>query len=312
MIVTITPNPVLDHTLTVPEIAFDTVTRAITSRVDWGGKGFNVSRVLLALGVESLALGFVGGATGQRLAAGLAALGLPTDFVTIAGETRTNVVIAEADSARHIKVNEAGPAVQPEEIAQFLDIVRQRAAPGDTWALCGSLPPGVPDDFYAQLIEILQLRGVRVLLDTSGAALRLGCEARPFLVKPNAEEAATFAGQPVHTRDEALHAARAFLEHDITQVALSLGAEGLLLATRDDAVFAVPPDVPVKNVTGAGDALLAGLAYALERGLPLAEQARWGVAAGTASAMHEGVGVVTRAGVEQVYEGTIVNLMRDS
>ena len=303
MIITVTPNPVLDHTLIVPKIAFDTVTRATAVRDDWGGKGFNVSRVLLALGVESLVLGFVGGATGQRLAAGLAALGLPTDFVTIAGETRTNIVIAEADSARYIKVNEAGPTVQPEEIAQFLDKVRQRAKPGDTWALCGSLPPGVPEDFYARLIEILQPCGVRVLLDTSGPALRLGCEARPFLVKPNAEEAAAFTGHPVHSRDDAIHAARAFLDRGITQVALSLGGDGLLLATHDDAVFAVPPEVTVRNVTGAGDALLAGLAYTLEYGLPLTEQARWGVAAGTASAMHEGVGVVTRESVEYVYAG---------
>ncbi len=308
MIVTVTPNPVLDHTLTVPEIAFDTVTRATAVRDDWGGKGFNVSRVLLALGMESLALGFVGGATGQRLAAGLASLGLPTDFVTIAGETRTNVVIAEANSGRYVKVNEAGPTVTPEEIAQFMDKVRQRAAPGNTWALCGSLPPGVPDDFYAQIIGILQPRGIRVLLDTSGTALRLGAEARPFLVKPNADEAAAFTGHPVETRDDALHAARAFLERGITQVALSLGAGGLLLATNDAAVFATPPNVPVKNVTGAGDALLAGLVYAMERTMPLAEQARWGVAAGTASAMHEGVGVVTRASVKQIYAGTTVEV----
>lgn len=318
MIITVTPNPVLDHTLTVPEIAFDTVTRATAIRDDWGGKGFNVSRVLLTLGVESVVLGFVGGATGQRLAAGLTSLGLPTDFVTIAGETRTNVIIAEADSERYVKVNEAGPTVQPEEIAQFLDKVRQRATGGekraarDTWALCGSLPPGVPDDFYAQLIEILQPRGVHVLLDTSGPALRLGVEARPFLVKPNAEEAAAFAGHPVDSPDSARDAANAFLERGVTHVALSLGAAGLLLATREAAAIAIPPDIPVKNVTGAGDALLAGLAYALERGLPLAEQARWGVAAGTASAMHEGVGVVTRASVEQVYAGTTVNLMRNA
>jgi 1-phosphofructokinase len=318
MIITVTPNPVLDHTLTVPEIAFDTVTRATAIRDDWGGKGFNVSRVLLALGVESTALGFIGGATGQRLAAGLASLGLPTDFVTIAGETRTNVVITDAQARRYIKVNEAGPTVQPEEIAQFMDKVRQRAvggekhAAGDTWTLCGSLPPGVPDNFYAQIIRVLQPLGVRVLLDTSGAALSLGVEARPFLVKPNTDEAAAFVGHPVATRDDALHAARAFLERGIAQVALSLGADGLLLATRDVTVFATPPAVPVKNVTGAGDALLAGLAYALERGLPLAEQARWGVAAGTASAMHEGVGVVTRESVEQVYAETTVEVMRDA
>jgi len=306
MIITVTPNPVLDRTLTVPAITFDTMTRATAVRDDWGGKGLNVSRVLTALGVESMALGFAGGATGQRLAVEMAALGIPTDFTPIAGETRINVIIAEVNSARYIKVNEAGPTLQPEEIAQFMDTVRRRAAPGDTWALCGSLPPGVPDDFYAQLIGALKARGVRVLLDTSGAALRLGVDVCPFLVKPNAEEAAAFAGHPVHTHEDALNAARAFLECGVAQVALSLGGDGLLLATRDAAIFAIPPDVPVRNVTGAGDALLAGLAYALERGLPLAEQARWGVAAGTASAMHEGVSIVTRESVEQVYTRTTV------
>ncbi|MFN2286447.1 MAG: PfkB family carbohydrate kinase, partial [Anaerolineae bacterium] len=99
-----------------------------------------------------------------------------------------------------------------------------------------------------------------------------------------------------------------FLARGIAQVALSLGADGLLLATREIAVFAVPPAVPVKNVTGAGDALLAGLAYALERNLLLAEHARWGVAVGTASAMHEGVGIVTRESVEQVYARTTVEV----
>ncbi|MBN2393140.1 MAG: hexose kinase, partial [Anaerolineae bacterium] len=228
MIITVTPNPVLDHTLTVPEIAFDTVTRATAIRDDWGGKGFNVSRVLLALGVESLALGFIGGATGRRLAAGLASLGIPTDFVTIAGETRTNIVITDAQAHHYVKVNEAGPTVTPEEIEQFMDKVRQRATggekhvAGDTWTLCGSLPPGVPDDFYAQIIRVLQSHGVRVLLDTSGAALRLGCEACPFLVKPNTDEAAAFIGHAVATRDDALNAARAFLERGIAQVALSL------------------------------------------------------------------------------------------
>lgn len=309
MIITVTPNPVLDRTLTVPTITFDTMTRATAVRDDWGGKGLNVSRVLRVLGVESLALGFAGGATGQRLAAEMAALGIPTDFTPIAGETRINIIIAEANSARYIKVNEAGPTVQPAEIAQFMDTVHRRATGGDTWTLCGSLPPGVPDNFYAQLIEVLQARGVRVLLDTSGAALRLGVEARPFLVKPNAEEAAAFIGRPVATHADALDAARAFLERGITQVALSLGGDGLLLATRDAAVFAIPPAVTVRNVTGAGDALLAGLAYALERNMPLAEQARWGVAAGTASAMHEGVSIVTHESVEDVFTQTTVEVV---
>ena len=259
MIITVTPNPVLDRTMTVPEIVFDEMTRATSVRVDWGGKGFNVSRVLLALGAESFVMGFVGGATGQRLATGLADLGLATDFVTIAGETRTNVVITDARAQHYIKVNVAGPAVTPEEIARFMDKVRERAAGGDTWVLSGSLPPGVPLDFYANLIRLLQQRDARVLLDASGEPLRLGCAARPFLVKPNAVEAAALTGIPSVSHDDALRAARAILRLGAAQVALSLGADGLLLATQDKAVLATPPTVPAKNVTGAGDALLAGL-----------------------------------------------------
>ena len=313
MIVTVTPNPVLDRTMTVPEIIFDEMTRATSVRVDWGGKGFNVSRVLLALGVESVAMGFVGGATGQRLASGLADLGIRTDFVTIAGETRTNVVITDAGARHYVKVNEAGPTVTSEEIARFMDKVRERAAggeeraAGDTWVLSGSLPPGVPPDFYATLIGLLQARDVRVLLDASGDPLRLGCEAGPFLVKPNAVEAEALTGVPITSRDDALRAARAILRLGAAQVALSLGADGLLLATQNEAVLATPPTVTIENVTGAGDALLAGITYALERALPLAEQARWGVAVGTASAMAEGVSIVTREGVERVYSDTSVD-----
>ena len=311
MIVTVTPNPVLDRTMTVPEIIFDEMTRATSVRLDWGGKGFNVSRVLLALGIESIAMGFVGGSTGQRLTAGLADLGITTDFVTIAGETRTNVVITDAQAQHYVKVNEAGPTVSPEEIARFTHKVRDRATSdariaSDTWVLSGSLPPGVPPDFYATLIRLLKTHDVRVLLDASGDPLRLGCEAGPFLVKPNDIEATAITGIPVERPDDALRASRAMLNLGATQVALSLGADGLLLATQNEAVLATPPAVTVKNVTGAGDSLLAGITYALERGLPLAEQARWGVATGTASAMTEGVSIVTRESVARVYAGTTV------
>lgn len=306
MIITVTPNPVLDRTMTVPEIIFDEMTRATSVRLDWGGKGFNVSRVLLALGVESVAMGFVGGSTGQRLATGLAGLGIVTDFVTIAGETRTNVVITDAQAQHYVKVNEAGPTVTPEEITRFLDRVHNRAVPGDTWVLSGSLPPGVPPDFYATLIRRLKARGCRVLLDASGDPLRLGCEAGPFLVKPNAIEAAALTGIAIDSRNDALRAARAIVNLGATQVALSLGADGLLLAMQDEAVLATPPAVSVKNVTGAGDALLAGLVCALEHGLPLTEQGRWSVAVGTASAMAEGVSIVTPESVKRVFEETSV------
>jgi 1-phosphofructokinase family hexose kinase len=358
VIVTVTPNPGLDRTLTVPRIVFNQMMRATASRLDWGGKGFNVSRALQALGVESVAMGFIGGATGRTLERGLGDLGIGTDFVPIAGETRTNTVITsaplsagpsarlragpsarlragmDADAYRYVKVNEPGPTVRTEEVAAFFDRAREKARPGDIWVLCGSLPPGVPPDFYARLTALVQAMGAQVLLDSSGEALRLGCAASPYLVKPNVVEAEEMTGQEISSDADALAAVEFFVRQGIELVALSLGADGLLLASKELAVRARPPCVQARNPVGAGDALLAGIASALagpsaparagpstqlragpstglragaehsrrEHVLSLEEIARWGVATGTAAAMQEGVSFGTRAEVEALYE----------
>jgi len=318
MIHTVTLNPSLDRTLTVPQIVHDEMVRASTSRVDWGGKGFNVSRVLQSLGAESVAMGFAGGATGQMLERGLRSLGITTDLVPLSGETRTNTVIIESETGRYIKVNEPGPTVQPDEQAALLDRIRQclqgRDSRSDLWVLSGSLPPGLPDGFYGELVELVRASGARALLDASGQPLRLGCAAAPFLVKPNAAEAFGYVGvawpmasgfgpEGVAVADAtALGLAYPFLELGIELVALSLAAGGLLLASPGRAVRARPPSVQALNPVGAGDALLAAVAWALERELPLEEMARWGVAAGTAAAMGKAVAVVTHAEVQALYE----------
>lgn len=301
MIVTVTPNPALDRTLTVPHITFNEVIRAVESRPDWGGKGVNVSRALAALGVESVAMGFVGGATGQMLERGLNDLGIVTEFLYVGGETRTNTVIIEADTGRYIKVNEAGPIVQAKEVDVFFERVRKRVRPGDTWVLSGTLPAGMLPDFYTRLIALTQGGGARALLDSSGEPLRLGCAARPYLVKPNVTEAEEVTGHKIRSDADAYAAAETFLRQGIELVALSLGADGLLLASKERKVWARPPRVPVQHSTGAGDALLAGLAWALQQGLSLEEMARWSVAMGTAAAMREGVSFSSRAEVEAVY-----------
>lgn len=302
MIVTVTPNPSLDRTLTVPRISFDEMVRASGSRLDWGGKGFNVSRALQALGTGSVATGFLGGATGQMLAHGLRDMGIAADPLPIAGETRTNTIITEAEIGRYIKVNEPGPTVYPEELSAFFRKVGARIQPGDLWILSGSLPPGLPPDFYAQLVSLVQTGGAKAFLDASGEPLKLGCAACPYLVKPNATEAVELTGHPIQSEIDALGTARFFLRLGVEVVALSLGAEGLLLAREQNAVWARPPRVRAPNPVGAGDALLAGLAWALEQGLALEEMARWGVAAGTAAAMGEGVSTGSLAAVRSLQE----------
>lgn len=308
MIITVTPNPALDRTLTVPAIVFDEMVRASESRLDLDGKGVNVSKALGALGVATTILGFAGGSAGEQLARGLAALGFATDFTPVAGETRTNTIIIDAAAQRYVKANEPGPAVQAAELEAFFAHARELAQPGDTWIMSGSLPPGAPPDFFARLIALVQALGARALLDTSGVPLRHGLAARPYLAKPNADEAQELTGHPIAGADDALVAARFFLDQGVELVALSLGAEGLLLASRTQAIHAWPPRVHALNPVGAGDALLAGIAWALERGLALPEVARWGVASGTAAAVRTGTGAAPRAEVEALYDAVQVDV----
>ena len=310
MIFTVTPNPVLDRTLTVPTIVYNEMVRATDSRLDLGGKGFNVSRAVGAVGIESVAMGFVGGAAGQQLLHGLQEMEIATDLVPIKGETRTNIVITQADAKRYIKVNEAGPDVQVEDAVALLQRVRKRVHPGDIWVFSGSLPPGVPNDYYAQLVGIVKEHGAKALLDASGIPLRLGCAAGPYLVKPNTTEAREITGREIRNESDALFAVDLFLARGIEQVALSLGADGLLLVSSLEGVWARPPQVQARNPVGAGDALLAGIAWALQRELPLQEIARWGVAMGTAAAMCEGVSVGSRDQVRELYEQVRLEVVR--
>jgi 1-phosphofructokinase family hexose kinase len=287
VIVTVTLNPSLDRTLIVPEIRFNEVLRATANAQNAAGKGLNVTRALQRLGLESTATGFIGGRTGQMLVDDLEVLGIRHDFVPVAGETRTNIVILEGDSKTYIKVNEAGPTITAENQQAFLDKITHVAAPGDQWVFSGSLPPGVPPDFYQTLVSAVQERGAQAFLDSSGESLHAGSEAAPYLVKPNHLEAEEVSGILVEDEAGAARAARYFLNRGVHLVALSLGSDGMLLASNEESVRVHCPVVTLRNPTGSGDALLAGLLFGLSHQLPLEEVARWGVASGSAAAARE-------------------------
>jgi 1-phosphofructokinase family hexose kinase len=312
MIFTLTPNPSIDRSLTIGEIRFNTVLRSHKVRLDWGGKGFNVSRALSIMDIETVAMGWVGGGTGKMLADGLQKLGIQTDFVWVDQDTRTNTMIIEQSGDWHIKVNEPGPPISADDIEQMVHKVEGRAKKGDLWVLSGSLPPDVPEDFYATLIELFHARGARVYLDASGEALRLGCEAAPYLVKPNIAEASQLVGFSIDSQEDAKRAALHFLRMGIECFALTMGASGLLLATQKEMVFASPPKVHIKNTIGSGDALMAGMIYTQMREMELVEVARWAVAAGTASVENEGVSEFDVARVQALLgevDSRLVNVM---
>ncbi len=279
MIYTVTLNPALDRELIVPALAHDTVLRATTSRADVGGKGFNVSRMVAALGGQSVALGFAGGKTGEMLQSKLDAAGIATDFTWIDGETRTNTSIVSAENGQYIKANESGPTISEAALSQLLAQVAALATPGDDWVLAGSLPPGVPVAIYGMLIETIQAAGGRVILDASGEALRLGLAARPFLAKPNDEEAMALTGAA--TPAEAADAVRAMGVHNVV---VSLGKHGALICDSTGLTDIASIAITQKNPIGAGDAMVGGIVHSLSTGLPLPQAVRWGMACGAAAA----------------------------
>jgi 1-phosphofructokinase family hexose kinase len=310
MIYTVTLNPALDRELSVREFAFDSVLRATSSRVDSGGKGFNVSRALAALGCSSTALGFVGGATGDALTNELQRAGIETRFAKIAGETRTNISIVSEDRSHYLKVNEAGPPISKAEQDALLQQCRDLARAGDWWVLGGSLPPGVPTNFYAQIIEILRSAGAFTLLDTSGEPLRLGCLQGPTIIKPNQIEASELTGIEF-SMESAVSILAKIHEMGVPTIVISLGKDGAILSDGSTVWRVAAPRIKEQNPIGAGDSLVAGLVWALSKRLSKAEALAWGTACGSAAASMEGTSVGTLEQVEELYRQLTVKVFAE-
>jgi 1-phosphofructokinase family hexose kinase len=306
MIVTVTLNPTLDKTFGLPKLQLGELNRAQWIRQDLGGKGINVSRALRALGLDSKIVSFVGGHTGRAMQDGLRAAGFDGCFVEIEGETRANITLFDEAANQYTKINEPGPTVGPHHVTELAAQVEQLVQPNDLWAFCGSLPPGAPADLYARLIERVQSRGGRAFLDTSGPALRAGLTARPFALKPNSEEAAELLQFALRRDGEHFEAVGRLQAEGVAVVALSRGADGLILAMNGEIIQARPPAVDARSPVGAGDSALAGLLWAVSAGCDPAETARRAVACGTAAAMQEGTGVGDRALVEELLRQVVI------
>jgi len=302
MIFTVTLNPSLDRTLSIPELNPGAIHRARLVREDLGGKGVNVSRSLRALGIPSRILGFAGGWSGERLQAGLRAEGFEVSFVEVGAEIRQNITLLDEGSGQYTKINELGPEIQAQHILALEEQIARIAQPGDLWAFCGSLPPGAPTDLYARLVQQVQKSQGLAFLDASGAALRFGMSARPFSIKVNTEEAGDLLGRNLASDTDVSWAASELQQGARRLVVLTRGAQGLVLALGAERLIAVPPKVEVRSSVGAGDAALAGLLWGVSENCDPAMLARRAVACGTAAAMQEGSGVGEAALVRELLD----------
>jgi 1-phosphofructokinase family hexose kinase len=301
MIYTITLNPALDREMTVRDIGLNRVLRASNLRIDFGGKGFNVSRALLALETDSTALGFIGGAVGEQLAAGLAGLGIRTDFVRISCETRTNLSVVDEAHQNYLKVNENGPQVSQDEAQTMLDKIGALVRKNDWWVLSGSTPPGLQAGFIAEIIRQIQEAGAFALVDMAGECLHKACTAGAFMVKPNAFEASELVGADITSISSAAAAINSIHQLGARQVAISLGRQGAVYSDGMQAWCAVPPAIREHNPIGAGDAMLAGIAWGLSRQLAGEDILRWGVACGAGAASLDGTAVASLEQVTALY-----------
>jgi 1-phosphofructokinase len=283
MIVTLTPNPSLDRTVSITELQRGEVQRATASRLDPGGKGVNISRALTAHKAPTLAVLPAGGPQGHLLAELLAEAGIDVAIVPIGGSIRANIALVEPDGTT-TKINEPGPLLSGAEQEALLAGAVATLAEKPSWLVgSGSLPPGVDEDLYAGLVRRCRDAGVDVAIDASGPALRHAVAAGPDLIKPNLEELEELIDRSLTTLGEVLDAAADLVAQGVSTVVVSLGGDGALLVSDSVIAHAVAPVSAPLSTVGAGDALLAGFLYATGSGSSAVEALCTGVSWGAAA-----------------------------
>jgi 1-phosphofructokinase len=291
MIVTVTLNPAIDQTLTIPGFAAGRVNRVAESRSHAGGKGVNVACFLADLGQEVTVTGFLGAANAQPFEETFARKGITDRFVRIDGATRVGIKIVDPGTQQTTDINFPGLAPRLDEIEELLGRIAALAAPDRWFVLSGSAPPGVPDGIYARIIETIHGKKGCVVLDTSGRPLRDAIAARPEVMKPNVDELSELVGHTLRTTAEICGAGELLLDGGVRRVVVSMGGSGAVFVDRGQALVARPPKVEVRSTVGAGDAMVAGLLFATLQNLPLEEVARTATAAGAYAVTRIGTGV---------------------
>ncbi len=290
MILSVTLNPSVDHALFVDQLRVGDTNRVKRTERDAGGKGINLSRVVAELGARTIATGFVGGGPGDYVRGVLNRQGVAHDFVEVAEDTRINFSVEDSSLGPPTTFNEPGPHIRPEELESLFAHVRKHIGEVRWMTLGGSLPPGVPADVFAQFIRLANEHGVRAALDTDGEPLKLGIEAGPVFLKPNAKECGRLLSRSIETPEQALAGAielNARLPRTCV-VIVSLGQEGAVMACDEGNFRGYSPQVEVRSTIGSGDSLIGGFLWALEEGNSVTEALRWGLACGAATATTNG------------------------
>lgn len=286
MIYTVTLNPAVDYVIHADKIAAGEVNRLKSEEIFFGGKGINVSLVLRELSVKSRALGFVAGFTGDAIEQGVREAGIDIDFVRLeSGFSRINVKIK---SEEETDLNGAGPDI-PQDKVEELFLKLDKIQSGDTIVLAGSIPASLPRDFYEKILEKLENKQIRAVVDADGELLRNALKYKPFLVKPNSFELGGLFGRRLETLDEVIEHAKKLRDMGAKNVLVSMAGDGAVFVSESGEVITCGVcRGKVKNSVGAGDSMVAGFLAGYEKGCGYA--LKLGTAAGGATAFSEGLG----------------------
>lgn len=301
-IVTVTFSPSIDKSFFVPELVPDKKLRASVPLLNPGGGGINVARAIRRLGGEATAVFPSGGYTGQQFNDLLAAENVSSVIVPTAQDMRENIVVMDQSKNLQYRFGMPGTFLKETEWRSILDAVE--AMPALDFLVCsGSLPPGVPEDIYAQLALMAKRKGAKCIVDTSGRPLQLAMEAGLYLIKPNLGELSAYAGKNYLNTDDAKSIAQQLVsDGHCDVVVVSMGPAGALLVTKDIATVIPSPAVERKSTVGAGDSMVAGIVFALSMHQPILEAVRYGVACGTAATMNPGTELCRKVDVEKLYK----------
>jgi len=300
-IVTLTINPALDIATSTDRVEPTHKLRCSMPRYDPGGGGINVARAVHALGGDAVAIFPAGGAAGEMIRHLLEQQGVRHNAIAISGFTRESLAVKERMTGRQFRFLLPGPQISESDQERCLDQLALAAAEATYIVASGSLPLGVPEDFYARIAKLAQSLGKRFILDTSGAALKQAGRGI-YLLKPSLRELGDLVGSEIRTEREQEQAAREIIEQGRSEViVVSLGDQGALLVTagRAERFAAIP--VEASGSVGAGDSTLAGIMVSLCRGLELGEAVRYGMAAGAAALLGSGTELCRRSDVERLY-----------
>ncbi|MBT9485378.1 1-phosphofructokinase family hexose kinase [Sediminibacterium sp.] len=300
-IVTITLNPALDKSISVPELVPEKKLRALSAKVEPGGGGINISRALKKLGVASEAIILSGGYTGKTLEALLSKEQVAFTAIETEGDTRENFVVFDEDKKLQYRFGMPGERVSDQELGLLMQAIGN-CAHVDYVVVSGSLPPGTSTVVFHEIANIAQQLNAKLIVDTSGDGLKAAVKEGLYLIKPNLRELASLVGKEwIDMADVIVTARQVIAAGACKAMAVSMGADGAMLITATEHYKAAAPQAPVLSTVGAGDSMVAGMLAALTKGWGWEQVLQYGVAAGSAATLHKGTELCSLADTERIF-----------